>query len=81
VAQIIGGYLGYGLLRAVIPSDKFDGNGFCVSLPGQGVSQTHGLVIEFLITSILIMICGGVWDPRNAKHHGEKIKIVSVKSY
>jgi len=68
IGQIIGGYLGYGLLRVVTPSEYYEGSdAFCVSQPTVGTFQ--GLVIEFLITMCLIFVFCGVVDPRNAKHH------------
>jgi aquaporin rerated protein, invertebrate len=61
--------LGYGLLRVL--TSKISNNKFCVSLPNNDVSTVEALCVEFIITSVLILVCCGVWDPRNAKHHGE----------
>lgn len=33
------------------------------------VSNSQAFAVEFLITMVLTLICCGVWDPRNAKHH------------
>lgn len=71
VAQLLGSFLGYGLLRAVTPVSiglNLDDN-FCVSAPA--VPTFEALCVEFIITSILILVCCGVWDPRNANHHGK----------
>lgn len=71
IAQLLGGYLGYALLRAVTPSEFFSDNKFCVSLPT--VSASEGFVVEYIISTILILVFCGVIDPRNDKHHGKVI--------
>lgn len=71
--QMIGGFLGYVLLRAVLPNNHFGDSGrFCVTIPTVG--PFHALAIEFMITSVLILVCCGVWDPRNANHHGKYLR-------
>ena len=70
VGQLIGAYLGYGLLRMVTPAHFFSNDSFCVSLPSSNVSTTQAFAVEFLITMVVILVCCGVWDPRNQKHHG-----------
>lgn len=69
IGQLIGGFLGYGLLRLITPSDALgdDANSFCVSLPA--VDDFKAFWVEFFITMGLILICCGVWDPRNKNHH------------
>jgi aquaporin rerated protein, invertebrate len=66
---MIGGYFGYALLRAVTPIEALESSGdaFCVTLPS--VDNFKAFWIEFFMTMALIMICYGVWDPRNANHH------------
>nr|BAQ25603.2 Rpip1 aquaporin transcript variant B [Belgica antarctica] len=64
LGQMLGGYLGYGLLRILLPISD---NGFCVSQPTIDTAKAFGL--EFMITSILMMVYCGVVDPRNANHH------------
>jgi aquaporin related protein len=46
-----------------------DPTGFCVSLPNKDVGDMKAFWVEFFITMALIMLCGGVWDPRNKNHH------------
>jgi len=70
VGQLLGGYLGYGLLRVLLNdygTVAENKSSFCVSAPT--VSGVPGFFIEFIITAILILVVCGVWDPRNAKHH------------
>lgn len=69
VAQLLGGYLGYALLRVVTPSEFFHDNKFCVSAPS--VTDFEGFIIEFIITIILVFVYCGMIDPRNIKHHGK----------
>ncbi|XP_051859733.1 aquaporin AQPcic isoform X1 [Drosophila sulfurigaster albostrigata] len=70
VAQLLGAFIGYGLLITLIPdSVKGIGAGLCVTLPHPQISSPQAFGIEFTATAILIIVCCGVWDPRNAKHH------------
>lgn len=67
IGQFIGAFLGYGLLRLVTPAGPSMNDSFCVTLPNVDVWRAFG--VEFFITMGLILICCGVWDPRNANHH------------
>lgn len=70
VAQLLGAFLGYGLLRFITPlSAGLKTNSFCVSAPV--VPTFNAFCVEFIITAVLILVCCGVWDPRNANHHGK----------
>lgn len=73
VAQVLGGFMGFGVLKAVTPSHVFDrvGNstGLCTTMPSDTVSPMQAVAVEFLLTMVLVLVCCGVWDPRNAKHH------------
>lgn len=75
VAQILGGFMGFGILKAVTPSHVFErpenstAVGLCTTVPAPSVSPVCAVGVEFLITMVLILVCCGVWDPRNAKHH------------
>ncbi|XP_017837136.1 aquaporin AQPcic [Drosophila busckii] len=70
VGQMLGAFIGYGLLKALLPESTFDvPNGMCVTLPHAQVSSPQAFGIEFVATSILVIVCCGVWDPRNSKHH------------
>ncbi|XP_070497261.1 lens fiber major intrinsic protein-like isoform X2 [Chironomus tepperi] len=68
IGQFTGAFLGYGLLRALTP-DSALGESFCVTLPGEKIDIWKAFGVEFFITMGLILVCCGVWDPRNAKHH------------
>ncbi|XP_033247478.1 aquaporin-like isoform X1 [Drosophila miranda] len=72
VAQMVGAFIGYGLLKAVMPESAIysssTSSGVCVTSLHSSLTGLQGVVIEFLITSALIAICCGVWDPRNAKN-------------
>lgn len=72
-SQIIGGLLGFGLLKVLTPAEIFRPNN---NLPGVCSHQIHELLtpaqaffIEFLATGVLILVCCSVWDPRNATRH------------
>ncbi|XP_016947354.1 aquaporin AQPcic isoform X2 [Drosophila biarmipes] len=70
VAQMLGAFIGYGLLMVLLPEDTLKaGAGLCVTLPHTSVTSVQAFGIEFVITSILIIVCCGVWDPRNSKFH------------
>ncbi|KAH8413872.1 hypothetical protein KR222_010885, partial [Zaprionus bogoriensis] len=71
VGQLLGAFIGYGLLKALLPDPTLHSpeTGLCVTLPAKGVTAPMAFGIEFAATSILIITCCGVWDPRNAKHH------------
>lgn len=66
---MFGGYLGYGLLRLLTPTDALGNNpdDFCVSLPSVDIKIAFW--VEFFMTMALILLCCGVWDPRNKNHH------------
>ncbi|KAH8300327.1 hypothetical protein KR044_012948 [Drosophila immigrans] len=71
VAQMLGAFIGYGLVKASLPDNVVCSSetpeGVCITALADGISVGQGVLIEFLITSVLIMICCAVWDPRNAK--------------
>lgn len=74
----------YHLFQLVTPEPAFYSAGqysanathaFCATTPGANVSVTQALLGEFLATSMLILLCCGVWDRRNeAKQDGVSIK-------
>ncbi|KAH8362560.1 hypothetical protein KR200_005373, partial [Drosophila serrata] len=70
VAQMVGAFIGYGLLKAVLPENAIYStdtpDGVCLTSVDSTLTSWQGLAIEFLITCVLISICCGVWDPRNA---------------
>lgn len=73
VAQMLGAFMGYGLLMVVTPADVFaplgaTGPGLCVTAPHPDISPFQAVAMEYIATTILILICGGVWDPRNSKY-------------
>lgn len=68
IAQLVGGSIGMGLLRFLTPEELFfaEGSaGTCMTLPNASVSVTAAFIIEFMLTSALIVMVCGVWDPRN----------------
>lgn len=71
---MLGAFMGFGLLKVLTPEDIFrpansTGPGLCSTIPHSDLTAMQALAIEFIATMILILICCGVWDPRNAKHH------------
>lgn len=79
VAQMLGAFMGYGLLMVVTPATLFFPSdpaapGLCMTVPHSSLTLTQAVLIEFIATSVLILICCGVWDPRNAKY-GDSIPL------
>lgn len=74
-AQMLGGFMGFGLLKLVIPANIFSPTnstevpGLCTTMPSEGVSDIQALTIEFVATTVLILVCCAVWDDRNAHLH------------
>ncbi|KRG04673.1 aquaporin isoform X5 [Drosophila mojavensis] len=71
VAQILGGLIGYGLLIASLPknmlTNEMTPRGACVTFVVSNLPYWQGFLIEFLITAVLICVCCGIWDQRNAE--------------
>ncbi|KAH8413873.1 hypothetical protein KR222_010883, partial [Zaprionus bogoriensis] len=71
IAQIVGAFIGYGLVKASLPEDAVCSastpKGVCLTALAGTLTVWQGLLIEFLITCVLITICCAVWDPRNTK--------------
>lgn len=73
VAQLLGAFMGYGLLMLMTPADIFrplgaTGPGLCVTVPRPDLTPLQAVGMEYLSTTILILIVGGVWDPRNSQY-------------
>ncbi|KAM7360210.1 aquaporin AQPcic-like isoform 1-T1 [Cochliomyia hominivorax] len=70
-AQLVGSYAGYSLLMFLLPKsflpNENDVNGFCVTMPHSEFGILKAIVIEFIITSTLILFTCSIWDPRNEK--------------
>ncbi|XP_061393626.1 aquaporin-like [Musca vetustissima] len=69
--QMLGSFMGYGLLKLVLPECTINtpSTGLCVTIPHPDLTAGQACLIEFIISAVLIFICCGVWDPRNAKFH------------
>lgn len=71
-AQMIGAVLGYRLLQAITPSNIFKAGasdyGFCATGPQSQLGAVEVFIVEYIATAVLISICCGLWDPRNAKN-------------
>nr|AFP49899.1 aquaporin 5 [Glossina morsitans morsitans] len=69
-AQILGAMFGYGLLKVFLPAYIMDvaynDHGFCVTVPAKDITVAQAFGIEFIITSVFVMVCCGIWDPRSA---------------
>jgi len=73
IAQVIGSFIGVGLLKIVIPSNLFiqseaTDTGFCMTMPHSALSDVQALTIEFLATTVLVLVNLAIWDHRNAKY-------------
>lgn len=68
LAQLLGATLGYGLLQSLTPKHIFfspGSSGTCMTLPHPSLTLTQAFMIEFCLTSALMFMVCGVWDPRN----------------
>lgn len=75
VSQIVGATLGYGVLMAVTPDyilKERSPNGTCCAMCVTSVhpemTPLQGLLAEFLVTSILVLVVCSVFDRRNARN-------------
>lgn len=70
IAQMFGAFMGYGLLLVITPEHIFSPHndliGVCVTRPHESLSPIQAVAIEYIATTILIALCCGCWDPRNA---------------
>lgn len=73
MAQMLGGFMGFGLLKLVIPHHIFKPNstgpGLCTTMPHEDISDIQAFTIEFVATTALILVCCAVWDHRNDHLH------------
>ncbi|CAL7942442.1 unnamed protein product [Xylocopa violacea] len=74
LSQMVGGAIGYGMLKVVTPSGRLTGKTiddtsmFCVTDLHEEVSAIQGLLLEGIATGILMLVACAVWDQRNAKN-------------
>lgn len=73
VAQLLGAFMGYGLLITLTPSHiirpvNATGPGLCSTVPHPDVTPFQAVAVEYIATSVLILMCCAIWDPRNAKY-------------
>ncbi|XP_044266377.1 aquaporin AQPcic-like [Tribolium madens] len=73
VGQMLGALTGFGLVKLATPTEYFETNstsvGLCSPALHPGVTPFQGLLIEFLISLMLTLVCCGVWDCRNNTKH------------
>lgn len=72
-AQIAGSLIGFGMLAASMPIQTYldrTGNtdGICLTVPHPELSIFNAFICEMFLTMILILVCCGLWDTRNAKY-------------
>lgn len=65
--------MGYGLIVILTPvniiqPDNSFGPGLCTTIPHPDLSPLQAVALEYIATTVLILFCCGVWDPRNAKN-------------
>lgn len=81
IAQFLGGLLGFGALKVLIPEDLITNDisntdtnttttqfGICSTTLHPKLTSIQAVAIETIITTVLIMICCSVWDKRNAQN-------------
>lgn len=81
VSQVIGATLGYGVLLAITPDKILRENSpngtccaMCVTSVHPDMTSLQGLLAEFLVTAILVLVLCSVFDRRNA-HNTDSIAI------
>lgn len=52
-----------------VPSNATKPLGVCSPGLKDGLSPINGLLVEFTISFILVLVCCGVWDKRNSDKH------------
>lgn len=62
ISQLIGVFLGYGLIMLVTPPEF--NNNLCLTLVHPLLEDYQGLIIEIIITAMLIIMCCATWDGR-----------------
>lgn len=73
LAQVIGAFMGYGLLIIVTPENILRpenkiGAAVGATMPHPDLTVMQAFAVEFIATGVLIFICCSVWDPRNEKY-------------
>ncbi|XP_017881506.1 aquaporin-like isoform X2 [Ceratina calcarata] len=74
LSQMLGGVIGYGMLKVVTPTDKLtsrtidETDMFCVTDLHTELSAIQGLLLEGIATGILMLCACAVWDVRNSKN-------------
>ncbi|KAM7362748.1 aquaporin-4-like [Cochliomyia hominivorax] len=65
IGQVVGAIAGFGVLVAVSPTMP---ETFCMTLPNENINPFQAFIVEFIISSMLVVVCCAVWDSSNAKH-------------
>ncbi|XP_015430967.1 PREDICTED: aquaporin-like [Dufourea novaeangliae] len=71
LAQILGGVMGFGMLKVVTPTVHLmaagpdGGNMFCVNNLHNELSVMQGLLLEGIGTGILMLVACAIWDKKN----------------
>lgn len=73
-AQLLGAFMGFGLLKVLTPPRIFErvpvtSPGHCMTQPHEDVTMIQALAIEFIATTVLLLIYCALCDPRNAHTH------------
>lgn len=73
IAQILGAFIGFGLLKALTPTNIFrpenaDGAGLCSTVPHGDLTEVQTFFLEFFATMVLISLCCATWDQRSASN-------------
>lgn len=72
--QILGGIIGFGMLKVVTPKGKMtlggldDPDTLCVTDLHADVAVIQGLLLEGIATGVLMLVVCSVWDARNARN-------------
>lgn len=70
IAQLVGAILGFGLLELITPEHIMHGIpprkvGICSSVPFEGLSWAQVFSIEYIATTLLVLVYCSILDSRN----------------
>jgi len=71
VAQFVGATVGFTILQQLVPeriwNESQSNGGFCLTVLHSELDPAKGVIIEFISTTVLILLCCATWDYRNSK--------------
>lgn len=69
VAQLLGALAGYGTVKIIVPSEYMTSPGGVCSPGGWLQGGFESMLMEFILSFMLVLICGAIWDWKNLDKH------------